>query len=68
MDEFKWMSLYIFDILLYYYNVCVPNFYELSALVGCSSSVSIRRTIYTFLNLCSFDYTVVAVSGKVERS
>ena len=24
--------------------------------------------IYKFLNVCSFDYTSVAVSGKVERS
>ena len=54
------MSLYIFDILLYYY-IC---FYDLSALVGCWSSVSIRRIIYKFLNVCPFDYT----AGKVERS
>ena len=29
---------------------------------------SIRRIIYKFLNVCSFDYTAVAGSGKVERS
>ena len=60
---------YIF--LIYYYitiYVCVPNFYDLSALVGCWSSVSIRRIIYKFLNVCTFDYMAVAVSGKVERS
>ena len=33
-----------------------------------TSSVSIRRIIYKFLNVCPFDYTAVAVSGKVERS
>ena len=41
---------------------------DLSALVGCWSSVSIRRIIYEFLNVYPFDYTAVAVSGKVERS
>ena len=57
--------------LIYFYitiHVCVPHFYDLSALVGCWSSVSIRRIIYKFLNVCPFDYTAVAVSGKVERS
>ena len=48
--------------------VYVPHFYDLSALVGCWSLVSIRRIIYKFLNVCPFDYTAVAVSGKVERS
>ena len=60
---------YIF--LIYYYitmYVCLPHFYDLSALVGCWSSVSIRRIIYKLLNLCPFDYTAVVVSGKVERS
>ena len=61
---------YIFYILLYYYilYVCVPHFYDLSVLVCCWSSVSIRRIIYKFLNVCPFDYTAIAVSGKVERS
>ena len=57
--------------LIYFYitiYVCVPHFYDLSALVGCWSSVYIRRIIYKFLNVCPFDYTAVAVSGKVERS
>ena len=52
--------------LIYYYitiYVCVPYFYDLSALVGCWSSVSIRR-----INVCPFDYTAVAVSGKVGCS
>ena len=34
---------------------------------GCWSSVSIRRIIYKFLNVCPFDYTAVVVSGKVGR-
>ena len=41
---------------------------DFSALVGCWFSVSIRKIIYKFLNVCPFDYTAVAVSGKVERS
>ena len=36
-----------------------------STLVGCWSSVYIRMIIYKFLNVCPFDYTAVAVSGKV---
>ena len=28
-------------------------------------SIYIRRFIYKFLNVCPFDYTAVAVSGKV---
>ena len=57
--------------LIYFYitiYVCVPHFYDLSAFVGCWSSVSIRRIIYKFLNVRPFDCTAVAVSGKVERS
>ena len=60
---------YIF--LIYYYitiKVCVPHFYDLSALVGCWSSVSIRRIIYKFLKVCPFDNTAFVVSWKVERS
>ena len=34
-------------------------------MVGCWSSVYIGRIIYIFLNVCPFDYTAVAVSGKV---
>ena len=62
---------YPFIFLIYYYitiYVCVPHFYYLSALVGCWSSVSIRRIIYKFLNVCPFDFTAFVVSGKVERS
>ena len=39
-------------------------FIDLSALVGCWSSVSIRMIIYKCLNVCPFYYTAVAVSGK----
>ena len=46
----------------------VTHFYDLSALVGCWSSVYIRRIIYKFLNVCPFDNTAVAVSGKVMRT
>ena len=47
-------------------NTCLCNtFYDLSTLVGCWSSVYIRRIIYTFLNVCPVDYTAFAVSGKV---
>ena len=63
--------LIIFIFLIYFYitiYVCVPHFYDLSALVRCWSSVSIRRIIYKFLNVCPFYCTAVAVSGKVERS
>ena len=54
--------------LIYFYitiHVCVPHLSDLSTLVGCWSSVYIRRTIYNFLNVCPFDYTAFAVSGKV---
>ena len=64
MIPFFFCSVYLY-ITIYVY---VPHFYDLSALVGCWSSVSIRRIIYKFLNVCPFDYTAVAVSGKVERS
>ena len=60
-----------YKFLIYYYitlYVCVPYFYDLSALNGCWSSVFIRRNIYKFLNVCPFDYTAVVVGGKVERS
>ena len=66
-DDLSCSSIFLiyFSITIY---VCVPHFYDLSALVGGLSSVSIRRIIYKFLNVCPFDYTAVAVSGKVERS
>ena len=60
------MSLYIF-LLYYIYHLsftCI-DFYDLSAWGGCWFVVYIRRCIYKFLNVCPFDYTVVAVSGKV---
>ena len=60
------MSLYI--LLLYnIYNLsftCI-DFYNLSAWGGCLFVVYIRMFIYTFLNVCPFDFTAVAGSGKV---
>ena len=58
--------LYIYFYILFYHLTCLcNNFYGLSALVGCWSSVFIRRIIYKFLNACPFDYIAFAVSGKV---
>ena len=39
--------------------------YDLSARGGCWFVVYIRRSIYKFVNVCPFDCTAVAVSGKV---
>ena len=60
------MSLYI--VLLYYiYHLCFTciDFYDLSAWGGCWFVVYIGRFIYKFLNVCPFDYTTIAGSGKV---
>ena len=46
-------------------DVCLRVFYELSALVGCWSSVSIRKIIYNFINVFPFDYTAFSLSWKV---
>ena len=61
------MSLYIF-LLYHIYHLCFTciDFYDLSAWGGCWFDVYIRRFIYKFLNVCPFDYTVVAGSGKVR--
>ena len=40
--------------------------YDLSTWDGCWFVVYIRRFIYKFLNVCPFDYTAVAGSGKVR--
>ena len=45
--------------------VCI-DFYDLSVWCGCWFVVYIRRFIYKFLNVCPFDYTAVAGSGKVD--
>ena len=42
------------------------NCYGLSALVGCWSSVFIRKIIYQFFNVYPFDYTAFAVNWKVR--
>ena len=44
--------------------MCI-DFYDLSDWGGCWFVVYIRRFIYKFLNVCPFDYTAVAGSGKV---
>ena len=46
--------------------MCVLHFYDLSDGVGYCFSVSIKRIIYiSFLNVYPFDYTALAVDGKV---
>ena len=54
-------------MLYHIYHLCFTciDFYDLSAWGGCWFDVYIRRFIYKFLNVCPFDYTVVAGSGKV---
>ena len=60
------MSLYIF-LLYNIYHLCFTciDFYDLSTWGGCWFVVYIGRFIYKFLNVCRFDYTAVAGSGKV---
>ena len=60
------MSLYIF-LLYYIYHVSlrVSIFNDLSAWDGYWFVVYIRKFITKFLNVCPFDYTAVAGSGKV---
>ena len=65
MYRFFWGSVYIFAILylssmLYVYRFLLPL-----RLGGCWFVVYIRRFIYKLLNVCPFDYTAVAGSGKV---
>ena len=59
------VTIYIFaklylSSMLYVYRVLLPL-----RLGGCWFVVYIRRFIYKFLNVCPFDYTAVAGSGKV---
>ena len=44
--------------------MCI-DFYDLSAWFGYWFVVYIRRFIYSLLNVCPFDNTAVAGSGKV---
>ena len=50
------VTIYIF-LLYYIYHLCLTcnNFYDLSAWGGCWFVVYIRRFIYKFLNVCTFD-------------
>ena len=41
------------------------HFYDLSALVGCLSAASLGGLFTNFVNVCPFNYTTFAVSGKV---
>ena len=59
------VAKYIFDIYYLLTMLFVYWFYDLSAWCGCWFVVYIRRFIYKFLNVCPFDYTAVAGSGKV---
>ena len=54
------------DIISFHLRCLCYDFCGLSALVGCWSSVFIRRIIYNFLNVCPIDYTHFSVSGKLE--
>ena len=58
------VTIYIF-LLYYIHHICFTciDFYDLSAWGWLL--VYIRRFIYKFLNVCPFDYTAVAGSGKV---
>ena len=60
------MSLYRFLLLYHIFHLCFTciDFYDLSIWDGWVV-VYIRRCIYKFLNVCPFDFTVVAGSGKV---
>ena len=63
-----WMSSFIFDIhfcTVYHLTCLCSNFCRLSTFVGCCFSGLIRRIIYKCLKVCPFDYTNVAVIGKV---
>ena len=59
------MSLYIF-LLYYIYHLCFTfiDFYDLH--LGWLSVCCLYKEVYLqFLNVCPFDYTVVAGTGKV---
>ena len=47
-------------------HVCVLILWPLRFnIVGCWSLAFIGRIIYKFFNVCPFDYTAFAISGKV---
>ena len=51
---------------LYMLLRCLCNDFDiLYALVGCLSSVFIRKVIYKYFNVCAFHYTAFTVSEKV---
>ena len=53
------------ELVVIHFEHSIWLFVWLSALVGCWSSVFIKMIIYRFLDVCPFDYTAFAVSGKV---
>ena len=60
------MSLNIFLMYKMYYLCCLCiDFYDLSAWCGCWFVDYISRFNFKFLNVCPFDYSAVAGSGKV---
>ena len=74
LDILSWNFSYDFVLMYYNSSSSVVNFCRsyasfrtslLSTSVGCWSSAFTRRIIYNFLNVCPFDYTAFAVSGKV---
>ena len=59
------VTIYIFCNIIFIIYALRVSIYDLSAWGGCLFVVYIRRFIYKFLNVCPFDYTAVAGSGKV---
>ena len=59
------VTLYIFATLYLSSMLYVYRFLWPLPWGGCWFVVYIRRFIYKFLNVCPFDYTAVAGSGKV---
>ena len=57
-----------FDILFNHLRFLCTDCYYLSPLVCCWSTVSIRMDIYKFPNVCPFDGTAIAGSGKVKMA
>ena len=64
MTIYIYIYIYIFDILCMipniFYYICMTT-----PLSGSCSTVFKRRFIYNFVNVCPFDYTDFAVTGKL---
>ena len=59
------ITIYILRYNIYHLCFTCIDFYDLSPWGGCWFVIYMRRFIYKFLNVCPFDYTAVAGSGKV---